>query len=186
MTTITCWPVFWPARPARTSTVEKPLSLYIREGRALVDAARKYNRVVQTGTQQRTMEMNRFACEFVRDGGIGKIHAVECVNFKGPIPYPAGRAARRTDPRRSRLGPLAGPGPAASVQPAAVLPLDRWRGALVGQLAGLLEFAADRAGIPCLRHGAVRSGHGRNRTGRALAGRGGTGSPYSFPLRQRR
>ncbi len=33
--------------------------------------------------------MNRFACEFVRDGGIGKIRAVECVNFKGPIPYPA-------------------------------------------------------------------------------------------------
>jgi hypothetical protein len=45
--------------------------------------------VVQHGTQQRTMEMNRFACEFVRDGGIGKIQAVECVNFKGPISYPA-------------------------------------------------------------------------------------------------
>lgn len=68
---------------------EKPLSLYVREGRALVEAARRYQRVVQTGTQQRTMEMNRFACEFVRDGGIGEIHAVECVNFRGPIPYPA-------------------------------------------------------------------------------------------------
>jgi len=69
--------------------VEKPLSLYIREGRVLVRAARRYGRVAQTGTQQRTMEINRFACEFVRRGGIGKIHAVECVNFKGPIPYPA-------------------------------------------------------------------------------------------------
>jgi predicted dehydrogenase len=68
---------------------EKPLSLYLREGRALVDAARHYGRVVQTGTQQRTMEMNQCSCEFVRDGGIGKIRAVECVNFKGPIPYPA-------------------------------------------------------------------------------------------------
>jgi predicted dehydrogenase len=68
---------------------EKPLSLYIREGRALVHAARKYNRVVQTGTQQRTMEMNRFACEFVRNGGVGRLHAVECVNFKGPIDYPS-------------------------------------------------------------------------------------------------
>ena len=68
---------------------EKPMSLYIREGRALVQAARKYGRVVQHGTQQRTMEMNRFSCELVRDGGIGKIRAVECVNFKGPIPYPA-------------------------------------------------------------------------------------------------
>ena len=68
---------------------EKPLSLYVREGRALVTAARKYGRVVQTGTQQRTMEMNRFACEFVRDGGIGAIHAVECVNYGGPSFYPA-------------------------------------------------------------------------------------------------
>ena len=68
---------------------EKPLSLYIPEGRALVKAARKYGRVVQTGTQQRTMEMNRFACEFVRAGGIGQLEAVECVNFTGPIPYPA-------------------------------------------------------------------------------------------------
>jgi predicted dehydrogenase len=68
---------------------EKPLSLYIREGRALVQAARKHQRVVQTGTQQRTMEMNRFACEFVRDGGLGKIRAVECINYGGPTPYPA-------------------------------------------------------------------------------------------------
>jgi predicted dehydrogenase len=69
--------------------VEKPLSLYIREGRALVNAARKHGRVVQHGTQQRTMEMNRFACELVRDGGIGRVLAVECVNFKGPTAYPA-------------------------------------------------------------------------------------------------
>ncbi len=68
---------------------EKPLSLYIKEGRALVTAARKYGRVVQTGTQQRTMEMNRFACELVRDGGIGKVRVVECINYGGPIPYPA-------------------------------------------------------------------------------------------------
>ena len=49
---------------------EKPLSLYIPEGRALVTAARKYGRVVQHGTQQRTIEINRFACEFVRDGAV--------------------------------------------------------------------------------------------------------------------
>jgi len=79
--------------------VEKPLSLYIREGRALVNAVRKCKRVAQTGTQQRTMEMNRFACELVRDGGIGKIHAVECINFKGPIPYPAEGLAEEPIPK---------------------------------------------------------------------------------------
>ena len=70
--------------------VEKPLSLYVSEGRELVKAARKYRRVVQVGSQQRTMEMDRFACEFVRDGGIGKVQKIEAVNFPGPIPYPAG------------------------------------------------------------------------------------------------
>ncbi len=67
---------------------EKPLSVYVTEGRALVKAARKYNRVVQTGTQQRTMEMDRFACELVRDGGIGKVRVVECINFLSPEVYP--------------------------------------------------------------------------------------------------
>ncbi len=68
--------------------VEKPLSNYVNEGRALVKAARKYGRVVQTGSQQRTMEMNRFACELVRDGGIGKVKVVEAVCFGGPMLYP--------------------------------------------------------------------------------------------------
>jgi predicted dehydrogenase len=69
--------------------VEKPLSMCVAEGRAFVEAARKHERVVQTGTQQRTMEMDRFACELVRNGGIGRVHVVECVNYSGPIPYPA-------------------------------------------------------------------------------------------------
>ena len=68
--------------------VEKPLSNYVNEGRALVKAARKYGRVVQTGSQQRTMEMNRFACELVRDGGIGHVKVVEAVCFGGPMRYP--------------------------------------------------------------------------------------------------
>jgi predicted dehydrogenase len=68
--------------------VEKPLSLYVCEGRALVNAARKHKRVVQVGSQQRTMEMDRFACELVRDGGIGKVKSVEAYNFDGPMLYP--------------------------------------------------------------------------------------------------
>jgi predicted dehydrogenase len=66
---------------------EKPLTVSIGEGRVLVRAARKYGRVFQVGTQQRTMEMNRFACEFVRNGGIGKLQAVLTVNYPGPNTY---------------------------------------------------------------------------------------------------
>lgn len=66
---------------------EKPLTAYIHEGRVLVDAVRKNNRVFQVGTQQRTMEINRFCCEFVRDGKIGKLEKVEGVNYTGPRRY---------------------------------------------------------------------------------------------------
>lgn len=66
---------------------EKPLTLTIAEGRVLVNAVRKYKRVFQVGSQQRTMEMNRFACELVRSGGIGGIKAVLGVNYPGPRRY---------------------------------------------------------------------------------------------------
>jgi predicted dehydrogenase len=67
---------------------EKPLSLYIHEGRALVNAVRKYDRVLQVGTQQRSMEMNRVACEVVRNGGLGKILEVRAIAYSGPEPSP--------------------------------------------------------------------------------------------------
>ncbi len=66
---------------------EKPLTLYIEEGRALVKAARRYNRVFQVGSQQRSMAMNQLACGFVRNGGIGRVQFVECVNYPGPERY---------------------------------------------------------------------------------------------------
>lgn len=68
--------------------VEKPMSLYFAEGRSLVKAARHHGRIVQVGTQQRSMEMNRFACELVRDGGIGEVRVVETVNYSSPRPIP--------------------------------------------------------------------------------------------------
>ncbi len=70
---------------------EKPLSLTIADGRRMVAAARKYNRVVQTGSQQRSYENFRLACELARNGAIGTIKEVHvgipAVNFK-PKPEP--------------------------------------------------------------------------------------------------
>lgn len=65
--------------------LEKPLSLTIREGRLLADLVRKTDRVLQVGSQQRSMEMNRFACEFIRDGGLGTIRRVDSPNYPGPL-----------------------------------------------------------------------------------------------------
>jgi predicted dehydrogenase len=69
---------------------EKPLSLTIEEGKAMVKAARTYDRVFQTGSQQRSESRYRLACELVRNGRIGKVHTVEARIGDNPIggPFP--------------------------------------------------------------------------------------------------
>jgi predicted dehydrogenase len=69
---------------------EKPLSLTIAEGQAMVKAARKYDRVFQTGSQQRSDVRYRLACELVRNGRIGRVHTVEARIGDNPVggPFP--------------------------------------------------------------------------------------------------
>jgi predicted dehydrogenase len=55
---------------------EKPLSLTIAQARAMVTAARRYGRVFQTGSQQRSSGEFLKACELVRNGRLGKVHTV--------------------------------------------------------------------------------------------------------------
>ncbi len=55
---------------------EKPFGLTIAEGQEMVNAVRRYGRVFQTGSQQRSEGNFRFACELVRSGRIGKLHTV--------------------------------------------------------------------------------------------------------------
>jgi len=63
---------------------EKPLTLTIAEGRSIVKASQKYKRILQVGTQQRSMPINRYASKLVRDGAIGKVREVIACNFFGP------------------------------------------------------------------------------------------------------
>lgn len=62
---------------------EKPLSLTVREGRAMVNAARKHNRVFQTGSMQRSAPEFTKAVQLVRSGAIGTVKKVY-VNVGGP------------------------------------------------------------------------------------------------------
>ncbi len=62
---------------------EKPLTLLVAEGRAMVKAARDNKRVVQTGSQQRSAKEFRQACELVRNGVIGELKQVK-VGLPGP------------------------------------------------------------------------------------------------------
>jgi hypothetical protein len=64
--------------------IEKPMSLTIAEGRAMVRAARKHNRVTQVGTQQRSIPLNNWASDMVKSGKLGKVLTVLAPNFVGP------------------------------------------------------------------------------------------------------
>lgn len=55
---------------------EKPLANSIAEGRAICDAAEKNNRILQTGSHERSTDSIRFACELVRNGRIGQVKRV--------------------------------------------------------------------------------------------------------------
>jgi predicted dehydrogenase len=64
--------------------VEKPMSLTVREGRMIVQAVQRYQRVFQTGSQQRSMEPNRRGCELIRNGRFGKIQRIIAYNYPSP------------------------------------------------------------------------------------------------------
>lgn len=77
-------PDHWHALPAihaceagKDVYCEKPLTLFIAEGQALVAAVRRHKRVLQTGSQQRSDAKFLQACEYVRSGRIGKVKAVK-------------------------------------------------------------------------------------------------------------
>lgn len=63
---------------------EKPVSLYIAEGRKLVESCLRHQTIYQGGTQRRSTESYRFAMEMVRQGKIGRLHTVEMQVWAGP------------------------------------------------------------------------------------------------------
>ena len=72
------------AQAGKDIYAEKPLTLTIREGRLIVQAVEKYGRVLQTGSQQRSQAANRYGCELVRNGRLGKIQMVIGSNYPSP------------------------------------------------------------------------------------------------------
>jgi len=79
------WIVIQAMQMGVDTYIEKPMSLTIAEGRAMINAARKLKCVTQVGTQQRSMPINNWASDLVKNGAIGKIRAVLAPNFVGPF-----------------------------------------------------------------------------------------------------
>ncbi|MGD0573471.1 MAG: Gfo/Idh/MocA family oxidoreductase [Sedimentisphaerales bacterium] len=70
-------PAIMAAEAGKDIHGQKPLARTIREGRAICDAVKRYGRIWQTGSWQRSVYNFRRACELVRNGRIGKVHTVE-------------------------------------------------------------------------------------------------------------
>jgi len=72
----------WACQAGKDVYVEKPASHNIFEGRRMVDAAKRYGRVVQVGMQGRSITHKRRAIELLHQGAIGKLYLAKGLCFK--------------------------------------------------------------------------------------------------------
>ena len=86
------------AKAGKDVYCEKPMASTIGDGRAAADAIKRYGRVFQVGSQERSTGTTRYACELVRNGRLGKIHTIRTwlptgdrhSGCTGPEPVPEG------------------------------------------------------------------------------------------------
>lgn len=92
--------------------VEKPLSLCVAEGRAMVKAARDHKRVVQCGIQRMSSAFCQEAAEVIRSGGIGKVTAVRAFHVQNEWPKGIGSPPDEDAPKGFDWDKWLGPAPA--------------------------------------------------------------------------
>ncbi len=108
--------------------VEKPVSVTIDEATRMVEAARKYNRVVQSGTMQRSAVHFQKAVELVRSGELGKVTFVRTWNYEHSVPEGIGNPPDSDPPKGLDWDVWLGPAPNRAFNPNrfGVDPLDRY------------------------------------------------------------
>jgi predicted dehydrogenase len=105
--------------------VEKPLTLFVREGRWMIDVARRQRRVVQVGTQQRSGPHYRRARALIRGGHIGTVHSVRMTAFRNVMPG-FGRPADADPPPELDWQAWLGPAPERRYNPNRCIYHFRW------------------------------------------------------------
>jgi predicted dehydrogenase len=106
--------------------VEKPLSHNVREGRAMVEAARRHRRIVHTGTQHRSAPHYREVQEIVRSGGLGEVRFVRVWSNFNMLPDGIGRAPDGPVPPGVDWDMYVGPAPMRPYNPKRIGPTFRW------------------------------------------------------------
>src|SRR5438876_6892686 len=105
--------------------VEKPLTLFVREGRWMVEVARRHKRVVQVGTQQRSGAHYQRARELVRAGRIGKLVSVQANYFRN-VAQGFGKPPDQSPPPELDYDLWLGPAPQRSYNPNRAIYHFRW------------------------------------------------------------
>ncbi|MGC8760519.1 MAG: Gfo/Idh/MocA family protein [Bryobacteraceae bacterium] len=105
--------------------VEKPMTLFVREGRWMVDAARRHQRIVCVGTQGRSGTHIPEALELVRSGAVGRIHSIRFGAYRNIMPG-FGRPADGAPPPGLDYDLWLGPAPQRSYNPNRCLYHFRW------------------------------------------------------------
>ena len=162
--------------------LEKPATLTVYEGQQLVKAVRKYNRILQMGSQQRSSEEFIHAANLAREGELGRILKMKVFVGRNDVNPVTGAPAPCNLPRMAVPAGLnwdkwLGPLPETVYGPAArdgVLPLGlrsdhhaRARRAALGCLAlvqSVRRRPDDRLGRAYVRHCAMGPGQGRQRS----------------------
>jgi len=91
-------PVIAAAKAGKDIYGQKPLSLTISDGRAMSNAVKRYSRIFQCGSQQRSDFNFRRVCELVRNGRIGKLQTVECGLPGGTPDYVGNNPSKQPQP----------------------------------------------------------------------------------------
>lgn len=85
-------PMILACQAGKDVYVEKPLAHNIKEGRAMVEAARRYKRIVQAGTQHRSAPHYREVQRIIQAGELGEVRFVRVWNYSNLTPYGIGQA----------------------------------------------------------------------------------------------
>ncbi len=115
---VVCTPDHWHAlqmihacQAGKDVYVEKPLSLCVAEGRRMVEAARKYNRITQVGLNRRSSTICAEAAGILRSGGIGTITAVRSFHIQNEWPAGIGNPPDEAPPADFDWEAWLGPAP---------------------------------------------------------------------------
>jgi len=105
--------------------VEKPLTLFVREGRWMIDVAKRYKRVIQVGVQNRAAPNFQRAREFVQQGKLGQIVAVQDSYYRNLMPG-FGNPPDQEPPKELDWDLWLGPAPARAYNPNRSIYHFRW------------------------------------------------------------